>query len=595
MDFHHEILRLLHGDLGDSETLVHDYRFSDSGETGALRGSLAASFLKKLEPVGVNKKADKAALDLFISCNNLLPTDSYEFPVDSEADSVFWDYFKNNLNKTLGDTVGSEVFTNAKPATSQKDVMDPPLNYQSCQSIDLDFIRSHLNAGPGASIKANADSFLTKMFEGTISHYGSDYLIALYRAALVDTGLWCDAERLRNRKFGFTRVRGDNLFFAKKNADISRVCGTPALLESLFQKVCCAFAEMRLGATFGIYLDRQPLYNQQMAKRGSIDGTIGTIDLRSASDMQGLHMINKALDHCSFKTMINLCRSEFAVLPDGSLMKLNMMSMMGNGFTFPLQTIVFACAVRAVYTMMDLPSFDPKTQFGVFGDDICVRREAYTFLCRMLTKLGFIVNHEKSFNTGPFRESCGADFYNGRNIRGIYIKGLRTPQQVCSAINRLNRWSSRTGIELPMTISALRAMVPKAHLVPLEADDEAGIQVPFRCTIPKLDDNYYFLYRKWRAETKRRIVPEPDDSVNPFGTGATYLSGHTRRPDRIYGDFWGSDRIPTVTSPIRDKPNMPVRYKTVGDSSFFWNWNPPRSGLTAAEHDHWCRIVLDQQ
>lgn len=107
MDFHHEILRLLHGDLGDSETLVHDYRFSDSGETGALRGSLAASFLKKLEPVGVNKKADKAALDLFISCNNLLPTDSYEFPVDSEADSVFWDYFKNNLNKTLGDTVGS--------------------------------------------------------------------------------------------------------------------------------------------------------------------------------------------------------------------------------------------------------------------------------------------------------------------------------------------------------------------------------------------------------------------------------------------------------------------------------------------------------
>lgn len=117
---------------------------------------------------------------------------------------------------------------------------------------------------------------------------------------------------------------------------------------------------------------------------------------------------------------------------------------------------------------------------GFFGDDIVVVAQAYQPLCRLLELLGFEVNTEKSFDDGPFRESCGSDWFSGHFVRGIYIKSLRTSQDKLVAFNRLAYWSAYTGVPLNNTLKLLYEWIPPADRlrVPLHEDDAAGLKVP---------------------------------------------------------------------------------------------------------------------
>ena len=57
---------------------------------------------------------------------------------------------------------------------------------------------------------------------------------------------------------------------------------------------------------------------------------------------------------------------------------------------------------------------------------------------------GFEFNREKTFTTGPFRESCGGHFWGGVDVKPFYIKNL--PNDVVDVINLHNdvvRWYGR--------------------------------------------------------------------------------------------------------------------------------------------------------
>jgi hypothetical protein len=457
------------------------------------------------------------------------------------------------------------------------------------------------------------------MFESTMS-YTNAGLIPYYRAALVETGLWCDAERTRNDKFGFTKVEGGKIFFAPKNSEISRTCCTEAHLNLLIQKSIGAYLERSCLEYFGISLSSQPDRNRWLACKGSIDGTFGTIDLTSASDSISVQLIMKALRPCFFKAMLFMSRSELLVLPDGKHVVPRMISTMGNGFTFPLQTVIFASVVRSVYQLMGFPSDCSRTQFGVFGDDIIVRREAYDFVCRMLNKLGFSVNDGKSFCSGPFRESCGHDYYNGVNIRGVYIRSLETPQEVYSAINRLNRWSAQHDIRLSNVISLLMSWIRDIRVPPTEADD-AGVHVPFCATIPRLTNSYWFKYRCYVRRNRKVSFSEPDADVspiNPDGIGVAFLSGHIRRRDisitstdaqpesnfYVYFSPWTKIDGWTMSSSIRARRGERARYKVVSKSLPYWDLHTDtkmcdddgreywRRALTGPSRDRWEAVAV---
>jgi len=533
--------------------------FSDMDPRLAAKVALASSFFKKLAPAGNAVAADIAALDKFLSINAALPV-SWRFEAKSEAESCFWDYFCDHLNQVCG-------------------------TYLSEGSFSLDDIREGMMTGPGAAQKADATTFYSKMFESTMS-YTNPGLIPYYRAALVETGFWCDAEKARNTKYGFTQVEGGKLFFAPKNSEISRTCCTEAHLNMLVQKSIGAYLERSCLSYFGISLSTQPDLNRKLARIGSIDGSFGTIDLTSASDSISVQLIQSAIRPSFFKAMLMMSRSERLVLPDGSIVEPRMISTMGNGFTFPLQTVIFASAVRAVYQLMGFPCFCPATQFGVFGDDIIVRREAYHFVVAMLNKLGFSVNDGKSFVYGPFRESCGHDYFRGVNIRGVYIRSLETPQEVYSAINRLNRWSAIHDVRLPNTIALLMSWVRDMRVPPTESDD-AGIHVPFKATIPKVTNNYWFKYRCFVRRNRKFEFTEPDSnehSVNPDGMAVGFLSGHIRRRDISItstvvhpgpigpvADRWSTLSGWTMSSSIRARRGERSRYQVVNKSLPYWD------------------------
>lgn len=599
MRIYADLERHLHSDLGTGAKGGPGYHTSDDTLDTVLRQSLADSFYKKLCPLGDTKGPDLRALEKFCAINARLPTTSFEWQADNEAESWFWDLFKGNLDLAFQPNVGRQVFDSCKAKWHAPWKWDPPESDAPSQDFDLAFMRQNFNVGPGAAQRADPSSIVTKLFQGEMSYTNTEHLIRLYRSALVETGLWAAAERRRFESFGFTRVDGGKIFFAKKNAEISRTCCTEPNLNMMFQKAAGAFAERRLRECFGISLSTQPMYNRELARRGSIDGSFATIDLVSASDSIGLQMFKAALGSCPFKDMVLMSRCENAVLPNGVSLELSMVSTMGNGFTFPLQTIMFASAVRACYEVMGFPCDDSKTQFGVFGDDIIVRREAYEFIVRMLNKLGFEVNMQKSFSSGPFRESCGGDYFKGSNVRGVYIKSLETSQDICSAINRLTRWSARTGIELKSTLHYLKWQVLDAPLVPPSESDDAGLHVPFVCTQPKLDARYWFHYRKWKVRKETVEVPEADYSLSPEGTGVGYLSGHYRRLDRAEGFDYGvtaavpmglSFDNPRIFITLRGDLNARVQYKLVDGYIPWWDYVIPPD-WEVGSYDVWKDVV----
>jgi hypothetical protein len=337
--------------------------------------------------------------------------------------------------------------------------------------------------GPGASLSGRGGDFYTKMFSSELTTTGLS-LYAEYRANISDLQTWREAESLRFANLlGPKLVDGNRLSLVPKNIDISRTICTEPTLNMWYQLGLGNIIRERLRQFFGIDLRFVADVNRHMARLGSIDmsgpRSFSTIDLESASDSISLTLVDELFPQW-FSSLLKYLRSPVSRLPDGSALPLNMVSTMGNGFTFPLQTLLFSAVVSAVYEEKGIPlnrvnSKDPN--WSVFGDDIIVRSDAYDRVIHLLGLLGFRVNAEKSFNKGPFRESCGCDFFKGHMVRGAYLKHLSTSQDTYVAFNKLVRWSARNEISLDTTLQYLLRKAPFLG-VPFWESDDAGFKVP---------------------------------------------------------------------------------------------------------------------
>jgi hypothetical protein len=424
---------------------------SDMSVESANRLWLAGSFWKKFQD-SVGPEADEACLSLFKSSNercrlfSLSPLTTYDNMVINEAKSLFDSMFH----------AGPDLL------------------------FDLSVLFEGLTVGPGASIDVSSYNFYTKLFDSTLTSTSS-HLYRYYRDAIRSQPSWFCAEEARSTHHGARIVAGNRLSFVPKTSEISRSICTEPNLNMLFQKGIGSFLEKQLKRRFRIDLSYQPELNRRLAQIGSKDGTFGTIDLSSASDSMSLNLMRACLPEYFFRWLVRV-RSPAVIFPDGSSSELHMISSMGNAFTFPLQTMLFAILVVSCYRVLGIKPLygtDGPENFAVFGDDIIVRKDAYHFVAHCLELFGFTVNDAKSFNSGDFRESCGSDFYKGFDIRGVYIKSLLTSADVYSAINRLVRWSTRTGIMLPRTVSVLLDWAgPKALYIPFKDGDAEGIKVP---------------------------------------------------------------------------------------------------------------------
>jgi hypothetical protein len=337
----------------------------------------------------------------------------------------------------------------------------------------------HARLGPGSNIGGRGSDFYTKMFGSPLTATNAT-LYTFYRDWLKHRPMWQDAENTRSLSYGCVElVESSRLCFVPKYDHISRTIAVEPTLNMFYQLGFAVILQNRLREVFNISLDSQPDYNRELAQLGSMTGHLSTIDLESASDSLSISMLYEVLPKEFFKWLYAIrCPS---MMVDDSHITLEMMSTMGNGTTFPLQTILFSCMISASYRVAGIKlrrnSRKCIANFGCFGDDIICVSEATSNLLRLLKLAGFVVNSDKSYTVGPFRESCGFDSFKGHDVRGVYIKDLDTKEQRFTVINNLAAWSAKTSIPLPRSISYLVRSVPKQY-VPLWENEDCGICIP---------------------------------------------------------------------------------------------------------------------
>lgn len=245
----------------------------------------------------------------------------------------------------------------------------------------------------------------------------SEELIPILRDVLDELPVWREflQEELHSAECLPVRVDTGKVTFVPKSAKTNRAVVTEPVLNGMLQLGYGDIIAKRLRAV-GIDVRDQSL-NQRLALEGSRTGALATLDLSSASDTISTELIFNLLP-IDWALALSKCRTG-TVSVSGSEIKQSKFSSMGNGYTFPLETLVFWALSRACC--------DDDEVVSVYGDDIIVPSHRFTSVVRLLEAAGFCVNTQKSFSSGPFRESCGADFYKGIDIRPYHQKDLVSP------------------------------------------------------------------------------------------------------------------------------------------------------------------------
>lgn len=183
--------------------------------------------------------------------------------------------------------------------------------------------------------------------------------------------------------------------------------------------------------------------SQEGALSASLDGQFSTIDLSSASDRLSCYVVERLFrSNISYLEILNSARTHFCDV-DGDVIELKKFAAQGAAFTFPVQSIAYAIiCMGVVFSCSRMTRLaDLANVVRVYGDDMIVPTYAYRRICKVLTALQLVVNPEKSFSEGFFRESCGMDAYLGTDITPVSINcvfDMRVPESLVSVVQCSN-------------------------------------------------------------------------------------------------------------------------------------------------------------
>lgn len=242
------------------------------------------------------------------------------------------------------------------------------------------------------------------------------------------------------------------------------------------------YAKRRL-RLFGIDLSDQSA-NQNAAKEASVNGELVTVDFSSASDTVSFNTVSLVFPVDWFN-YLHRVRSPFyrGVFGRGCYSKF---SSMGNGTTFTIETLLFAAACYAVGSKKSL----------VYGDDVIIEKDLFNEFHRLTSFLGFTINEEKTFTDGPFRESCGGDFFNGINVTPVYVRQIdKRKALLCHLVNTLMGIALPNG-ELQGFLESI-ILSEKLPYVPYQESTIAGVWID-----PANAQTKGILNTRWRFNTK---------------------------------------------------------------------------------------------
>jgi len=235
--------------------------------------------------------------------------------------------------------------------------------------------------------------------------------------------------------------------------------------------------------------------NQRLALHGSRTRKNATIDMAEASDRVGLWHVQRMFRKApKFLELIEACRSTRAELPDGTVVPLRKFASMGSALCFPVEAMVFFVSIIASRLAKTgrFPTARLVRHYArgvyVFGDDLIIPSDEAPSVSVDLEALGFKINRHKSFWTGQFRESCGADCYAGENVTPTYLKrdlphSRRDTDRILSNVSAANRLYHAGYTQ---TATAIREAVERVSgLLPRVPFDSPAVGWEFG-TAPKL-------------------------------------------------------------------------------------------------------------
>lgn len=324
--------------------------------------------------------------------------------------------------------------------------------------------------GPGASIgvNGNATNFARKLLAdswtvtpGAVLYASAALAADNYIRAICQRDMhYGDNNPFAHEDWSFglhTRVAYVNhnkIAFVPKDSTVFRTMAIEPLLNGYLQTGTDRYMR-KLLKRVGIDLSDQRR-NQRMAREGSFDEVDGyvTIDLSSASDSIATELVRYLLPPDWFEFLNSIRSREF--LLDGKTYRYEKFASMGNGFCFPLESLIFSAACHAAALGQGL-----KPDFSVYGDDIIVRKSVAAKLLSLLKTLGFKTNPLKTFLVGPFRESCGADWYSGKCVRPVTLDyAFDTAESIFTFCNLVRR-RGRT-LYLQQAVEFLHNLLPPA-------------------------------------------------------------------------------------------------------------------------------------
>lgn len=342
-------------------------------------------------------------------------------------------------------------------------------NIQQC--LDPTFLYDNWKFGPGASNGVRGTHASEKINQEMTCTVSCKPFVSLLRKSNLYFQLFDE----RNGSDGIRVVNGSRLATVLKNETTRRTIAIEPSGNMALQLAAGIYLEGALRMV-GLDIRKQQPINKALAHSGSIDGGIATIDLKSASDMFSIDLIRQLFPRRWFR-LLTAIRSEEIEIKGVGQVRLNMMSTMGNGFTFPLMTLTIAALIYAVRRIQGGPNlFIDWRRTAVFGDDIIIPTAEYASVVDTLERAGLVVNTDKSYSSGPFRESCGGDYYEGYDVTPFYVSSLDSDAAVYVAINQTLGWCAKHELILPRSLLYLKSLLDgEVLLVPEWCNPDQGI------------------------------------------------------------------------------------------------------------------------
>lgn len=345
-------------------------------------------------------------------------------------------------------------------------------------------------------------------------------------------------------------VRG-NRFSAvpKTGLTLRGICIEPSINISL-QLDVGRLMKARLQA-YGIDLLHGQHVHRERAQAASFMNSDSTIDMSNASDTV-CRILPKLVIRTDWWELLDSLRSPMTEI-DGKWVRLEKFSSMGNGFTFELETLLFVTLARLIVTREGGDS----ARVLCYGDDLIVPKQHSQSVLSALAFFGFTPNRSKTFTDGPFRESCGGDYWDGVPVRAHFIQELPyEPQHWISLANGLRRagfsdpcnpdrfryikraWQ-RCLDALPSNIRRYRGPVSLGDIVVHDdecywnkfTDDRGNPCVRTYAPIPEV-----LQWNNWVPEVHlaSALFGLPSDGVTPRGGISGYRHGHAL----LYSNKW---------------------------------------------------------